>query len=239
MKYVAVEVSAVQRALHPEFVDSVAVFPDRTIQGVVLANELLDNLPFKLFVYDGEWMEAFVGLGEDGKFFEVLRVVDVIPEVLPKSAPLGSRAPVQVAASRFLLNVSQKLSRGRVLVFDYCSESTSKIAITPWREWLRTYKNHERGVHYLLEPGTQDITTQVMIDQLMKAVPVSSVIQQSEWLHEWGIDELVSEGNEYWEKHKSAPDLATMKMRSRANEAQALTSQDGLGAFWAIVLKIQ
>jgi SAM-dependent MidA family methyltransferase len=236
LKYVAVEVSEAQRALHPDFVDSVEQFPDRTIQGVVLANELLDNLPFKLFVFDGEWMEAFVGLGDDGKFVEVLRAVDVIPAILPKSAPLGSRAPIQTTASQWLLNVSQKLSRGRVLVFDYCSESTSEIAVTPWREWLRTYKDHDRGVHYLIEPGTQDITTQVMIDQLMEVVPELSVSHQSEWLLNLGIDELVSEGSSYWEQHKSAPDIAAMKMRSRLNEAQALTDRDGLGSFSVLEL---
>ena len=231
MKYVAVEISAAQRALHPSFVESVDVFPDRIIQGLVLANELLDNLPFKLFVFDGEWMEAFVGLGDGGKFVEVLRTVDDIPEVLPKTAPLGSRAPIQAAASQWLLNMSQKLSRGSVLVFDYCSESTNEIARTPWREWLRTYKDHERGVHYLIEPGSQDITTQVMIDQLMMTVPDLSVTQQSEWLLTWGIDELVSEGSKYWEEHKSAPDVAAMKMRSRKNESFALTTRDGLGSF--------
>ena len=238
LKYVAVEISAAQRALHPDFVESAEQFPDRTIQGVVLANELLDNLPFKLFVYDSKWMEAFVGLGGDGKFVEVLRNVDNIPEVLPPTAPLGSRAPIQTAASQWLLNVSQKLSSGRVLVFDYCSESTSEIAFTPWREWLRTYKGHERGVHYLVEPGSQDITTQVMIEQLMKVVPSLSVANQSEWLNSNGIGELVSEGMEHWEAHKSSPDIAAMKMRSRVNEAQALTSQDGLGAFSVLELEL-
>ena len=236
LKYVAVEISEAQRALHPDFVESAEQFPDRTIQGVVLANELLDNLPFKLFVYDSKWMEAFVGLGGDGKFVEVLRNVDNIPEVLPPTAPLGSRAPIQTAASQWLLNVSQKLSSGRVLVFDYCSESTSEIAFTPWREWLRTYKGHERGVHYLLEPGTQDITTQVMIDQLMEVVPGLSVTQQSEWLRRWGIGELVSEGNEYWEDHKTTPDIAAIKMRSRTNEVNILSDVAGLGAF--LVLEV-
>ena len=236
LKYVAVEISEAQRALHPNFVESVEQFPGRTIQGVILANELLDNLPFKLFVYDGSWKEAFVALDNGGKFVEVLRNVDNIPEVLPLTAPLGSRAPIQVAASQWMLNVSQKLSRGRVLVFDYCSESTSEIAITPWREWLRTYKTHERGLHYLLEPGTQDITTQVMVDQLMKTVPGLSVTLQSDWLRRWGIDDLVSEGTQYWDKHKSSPDVAALKMRSRANESLALTSQDGLGAFSVLEL---
>jgi hypothetical protein len=66
-----------------------------------------------------------------------------------------------------------------------------------------------------------------------------SVAKQSEWLNSYGIGELVSEGMEYWEAHKSAPDIHAMKMRSRSNEAQALTSHDGLGAFWAIALDVQ
>jgi SAM-dependent MidA family methyltransferase len=231
LKYVAVEISEAQRALHPDYVESMADFPDREIHGVVLANELLDNLPFKLFVYDGMWKEAFVALGDGGKFVEVLRHVDEVPEVLPKTAPLGSRAPIQTAASQWLLNVSQKLSRGRVLVFDYCSESTSEIAVTPWREWLRTYKNHERGLHYLLEPGTQDITTQVMIDQLTSKNPGLLVTSQYEWLKNRGIDELVDEGNKYWDEHKSAPDIAAMKMRSRNTENEILKTLSQKGKF--------
>ena len=237
LKYVAVEISAAQRALHPDFVESMADFPDREINGVVLANELLDNLPFKLFVYDGTWKEAFVALGDNGKFVEVLRHVDEVPEVLPKTATLGSRAPIQTAAARWLLDVSKTMRNGKVLVFDYCSESTSEIAVTPWREWLRTYKEHERGVHYLLDPGSQDITTQVMIDQLKKTVPGLSVTLQSDWLRKWGIDDLVSEGTQYWDKHKSAPDIAAMKMRSREVEVQALKSMSISGSFKTIEIR--
>ena len=231
MKYVAVEISESQRAMHPDFVESVESFPDRSIQGVVLANELLDNLPFKLFVYDGAWKEAFVALGDGGKFIEVLRYVDEVPEVLPKSAPLGSRAPIQVAASQWMLNATKKLSRGKVLVFDYCSESTREIAVSPWREWLRTYKDHERGLHYLLDPGNQDITSQVMVDQLMVAVQELAVSKQSDWLQYWGIQDLVDEGAKYWDRHKSSPDIAALKMRSRKVEAQVLTESNELGSF--------
>jgi SAM-dependent MidA family methyltransferase len=231
LKYVAVEISAAQRALHPDYVESMADFPDREINGVVLANELLDNLPFKLFVYDGTWKEAFVALGDNGKFVEVLRQVDEVPEVLPETAPLGSRAPIQTAATQWMLNVSQKLSRGRFLVFDYCSESTSEIAVTPWREWLRTYRSHEHGVHYLLEPGSQDITAQVMIDQLKAAVPQLSACKQSDWLQTWGINGLVDQGVKYWEEHKSTPNIQAIKMRSRAAEHDALTALNGLGNF--------
>ena len=231
MKYVAVEISESQRAMHPDFVESVESFPDRSIHGVVLANELLDNLPFKLFVYDGAWKEAFVATGDGGKFVEVLRQVDKVPEVLPKSAPLGSRAPIQVAASQWMCDVTQKLSSGKVLIFDYCSESTSEIAVSPWREWLRTYKDHERGVHYLLDPGSQDITSQVMVDQLMVVAPELTVSKQSDWLQQWGIQDLVDEGSKYWERHKSSPDIYALKMLSRQSEVTTLLSGKGLGGF--------
>jgi SAM-dependent MidA family methyltransferase len=121
LKYVAVEVSEAQREIHPDFVESVEAFPPREITGVVLANELLDNLPFKLFVFDGTWKEAFVALGDGSKFVEVLHDVADIPSVLPKTASLGARAPIQTAARDWLTMVSTRLGRGRILIFDYCS----------------------------------------------------------------------------------------------------------------------
>jgi hypothetical protein len=75
-----------------------------------------------------------------------------------------------------------------------------------------------------------------MIDQLLSVIPGLSKRSQAEWLQTWGISELVSEGNRYWEVHKSSPDIAALKMRSRANEALALTSLDGLGAFSVLEL---
>jgi len=231
MHYVAVEISASQRALHPHGVESRETMPDGPITGVVLANELLDNLPFRLFVFDGSWMEAFVSQASGGQFVEVLRTPDEIPSCLPLTAPLGSRAPIQDAAASWVHDSLAKISIGRLLLFDYCSDSTSEIALTPWREWLRTYRDQGRGTHYLSDPGSQDITTQVMLDQLPSGFFAAN---QADFLQKWGIDELVREGSDYWESMKSTPDVAAMKMRSRIAEAKSLIDQTGLGAFTAL-----
>ncbi len=228
MQYVAVELSASQRALHPQGVESRETMPDGPINGVILANELLDNLPFRLFVFDGSWMEAFVSQAAGGQFVEVLRTPDVVPSCLPQTAPLGSRAPIQDAASSWVHDSLAKISNGRLLLFDYCSTSTAEIVLTPWREWLRTYRDQGRGSHYLTEPGIQDITAQVMIDQLPAGFTSST---QAEFLMQWGINDLVREGSDYWESMKTAPDVAAMKMRSRASESKSLTDQSGLGMF--------
>jgi len=236
LHYIAVEISASQRALHPQGVESRETMPDGPITGVILANELLDNLPFRLFVFDGSWMEAFVSQASEGQFVEVLRTPDEIPSCLPLTAPLGSRAPIQDAATSWVHDSLAKISNGRLLLFDYCSDSTSEIALTPWREWLRTYRDQDRGTHYLTDPGSQDITSQVMLDQLPSEAITST---QADFLTQWGIDELVHEGTAYWENMKHAPDVAAIKMRSRSNETKALTDSSGLGSFdyviWAVI----
>jgi SAM-dependent MidA family methyltransferase len=106
-----------------------------------------------------------------------------------------------------------------------------EAAVMPWREWLRTYAGHEKGSHYLRNAGMQDITTQVMIDQLASVSVPHAVRTQAQFLQLWGIEELVEEGRAAWRAAAAAPTLAAMKMRSRISEAEALTDATGLGAF--------
>jgi SAM-dependent MidA family methyltransferase len=173
-------------------------------------------------------MEAYVSQASGGQFIEVLRAPDVVPSCLPQTAPHGSRAQIQDAAALWVRDCLSKISNGRLLLFDYCSASTVDISLTPWREWLRTYRDQSRGTHYLSDPGSQDITTQVMLDQLPAGF---TSLTQADFLERWGINELVNEGNAYWENLRHAPDIAAIKMRSRSTEAKLLTDQASLGVF--------
>ena len=64
--------------------------PDGPFDGVIIANELLDNLPFRLAVFDDGWREAFVVELPDGRLVEQL------------SAPLrpGAVGPADGRAAR-------------------------------------------------------------------------------------------------------------------------------------------
>ena len=117
---------------------------------------------------------------------------------------------------------------GSVLALDYARPSTAALVGRPWREWLRTYRGHERGGHYLTDPGGQDITTDVPLDQLPTPDVVST---QADWLRRNGLDDLVDDGDRAWQAAASRPDLAALTMRSRRREAEALTDPAGLGAF--------
>ena len=231
-RYVAVEVSDSQRALHPDTVVSTPDMPTQVPHGVVIANELIDNLPFDLWVFDNGWRMAHV-VAVDGGFAEILVSADV-PGCLPARAPHGSRAPVHTAATAWLSRVLGSVSTGSVLVLDYCSSTTAEVASMPWREWLRTYAQQQRGSHYLRNPGTQDITSQVCIDQLAAVREPDAVRTQSQFLQLWGIDELVEEGRTKWAESAAAPTLEAIKMRSRVTEAEALLDPAGLGNFMVL-----
>ena len=131
MRYVAVEVSQVQRALHPAGVESRADMPSEPFVGVIIANELLDNLPFRLFVFDGGWREAFAS--NDGeRFVERLVNISDVPACLPTLATHGARVAVHDAAIRWVGDALSLLQAGRLVVFDYCTSSTG-MAGRPWR----------------------------------------------------------------------------------------------------------
>jgi SAM-dependent MidA family methyltransferase len=230
-RYVAVEVSAAQRAQHPDGVVSRAQMPKTPFRGVVIANELLDNLPFRLAVYDGGWREAMVSVASTGALSETL--VSAPPDWawLPSSAPHGARVPVQQAAAEWVRDARSLLVEGTVLAIDYCTGRTTELAQLPWREWLRTYRGHERGAHYLRDVGAQDITAQVCLDQLPEP---TSVRTQAQFLQRWGIDELVAEGRAAWAAAAGAPNLAALRMRSRIREAESLLEPAGLGGFLAL-----
>ncbi|MET0146191.1 MAG: SAM-dependent methyltransferase [Ilumatobacteraceae bacterium] len=229
LRYVAVEVGAAQRERHPDGVESRSDMPDGPFHGVVLANELLDNLPFRLAVYDGGWRESYVVDAGDGTFGEILPVpLEPLPPWLPGRAAHGARAPIQESASGWLAAALASLRAGRVVVIDYCRARTAEMAATPWRTWLRTYRGHERGGSYLAVPGDQDVTVDVAVDQLPEPDAVRS---QAQFLQRHGIDELVAEGRAAWRAAAATPDLAALAMRSRVRDADALLDPGGLGGF--------
>ncbi|MGI9645186.1 MAG: SAM-dependent methyltransferase [Ilumatobacteraceae bacterium] len=228
LRYVAVEVSDVQRAAHPPEVVSVSALPDVPFDGVVIANELLDNLPFRLAVFDDGWREAYVDVDGD-RFVELLSVpIDPLPAVLPGDATLGARVPLVERAAAFVAEARSLVRAGTVLVVDYGVARTAELALRPWREWLRTYRSNERGEHYLSLAGAQDVTVEVPFDQL---AATDAVRTQSQFLQLHGIGELVEEGRAVWREQAARPGLEAMRMRSRVSESEALLDPHGLGAF--------
>ena len=198
---------------------SAGELPAERFVGVVLANELLDNLPFGLMeMTDSGWAEVRVG-ERDGRLVESL-----VPCEHDLAAPVGARVPVQRAARRWVEDAVAHLHRGRVVAIDY-GDTTDSLASRPWEEWLRTYRGHSRGGHPLDRPGEQDITCEVAVDQL----PTPTMVRtQAEFLNAHGLEAMLAR---YRDASGPGTTLEELKARSRVSEGAALADPAGLGAF--------
>ena len=214
---------------------SLAELPAGPLTGVVLANELLDNLAFALLERGhGGWWEVRVGEGGGGALAEVL--VPAAPaaageaERLAPGAEPGARVPLQHQAREWLRQALALLARGRVVGIDYAA-TTAELAAEPWERWLRTFRAHGPGGHPLDRPGDQDVTCVVCADQLARVRVPAGDRTQGEFLAASGLEELVAEARASWRAAAARPDLAALRARSRVDEAAALIDRAGLGAF--------
>jgi SAM-dependent MidA family methyltransferase len=201
------------------------------VTGMVIANELLDNLPFRLLQRRGDvWDEVLVAL-DDGHLVELL--VEAPPDDIADAdrfapdAPEGARVPLQHDACAWVVRAHETLVRGRIVLIDY-ADVTSSLATRAWTVWVRPSRGPARGGGPLDDPGTQDITCEVAVDQLRAPTADRA---QAEWLRANGVDELAAAARAEWEARAHIGDLEAVKARSRAGEAVALTDPTGLGAF--------
>jgi SAM-dependent MidA family methyltransferase len=208
--------------------------------GVVIANELLDNLPFRIVERAGDaWREVRVG-SEDGGFGEV--IVPASPEVAAAAdevaadvtVPDRARLPVPTATVDWLAECGHVLRRGYLVVVDY-ADAAGSLAARPQHDWLRTYRVHERGGSPLDAPGSQDITTTVPVEHLVTharraGFRLVEETTQAAWLASLGIDDLVDDARGLWRERAAIGDLEALAARSRVSEAAALTDPSGLGA---------
>ncbi len=219
--------------------------PGVALDGVILANELLDNLPFDVVQRTSRgWDEVRVGASAEGDLVEVLvpaaaELVAALGPVDP-ALPAGTRLPVQRAAHEWLAAAAQRLRRGFIVLVDYCA-STEELSERDGG-WLRTYRGHQRGSAPLQDPGEQDVTADVALGPLLHAADraglhLVEIHSQADWLRAHGIDELVAEGAAIWRERAHLGDLAALAGRSRGTEAAALTDAAGLGAHRVLVFR--
>ena len=215
---------------------SLSELPAAPLAGVVLANELLDNLPFNLLERTAAgWCEVRVGEVETGGgLAEILTPaapsLRALAAELAPDAQTGARIPVQSRAAWWVRDALRLLRRGRIVVIDYAT-TTPALASRSQEEWLRTYRAGGPGEGPLARPGAQDVTCDVCIDQLARVQPPASDRSQADFLTAHGLDEIVDRARQDWRAGAAAGGLDAIRARSRVDEAAALTDPSGLGAF--------
>jgi len=247
LRWWATEISPGQRRLHPthDLLRSVGSLSEAVTaqdsggggsrRGLVLANELLDNLPFDVVerTVDG-WSMVVVVADPSGPGFATslgpLRR-DAIAELagLAPDAEPGQRLPWQPRARGWLEAALAAVPEGRVVVIDYGATTSDLLARGDG--WLRTHTGHRSRCRWIDEPGHLDITADVDLEQLQLYHRADVVVSQAEFLRSHGIDDLVAEGRRIWEERASVGDLVALEARSRVREAEALCDLAGMGSF--------
>jgi SAM-dependent MidA family methyltransferase len=231
-------------------VTALSELPAGRLRGVVVANELLDNLPFRIVerAAGGTWLEVRVGeapSAASSPFAEVVLPADesltseVDGMVSDRSIRAGARLPVPTGMDEWLRSCSTMLRRGAVILVDYV-EPVEELARRGPEGWLRTYRAHARVGSPLEDPGDLDITGDVPLEALRRSAlrvgfTLAEETTQNAWLRSLGAAELVEEARAAWHG-RSTTDLPALAARSRVTEADALLDPAGLGAHRVVVL---
>lgn len=236
----AVEASLAARAALSELVPVSHELPDR-IRGVVIANELVDNLPFALAQrVDSGWRERWVGLVADQlTFVDADPRPSVVDWLDSYAGPVidGDWVEVQLAAGEWLSQVLDRLEIGSVLVFDY---GDTAEGLLPRRKdgTLRTYRAHHLGPHPLDEPGETDITADVNFTALIDLAPEARLMRQDEFLRDLGLrDRLGDLRRQELEAARSGDEMERLRIRTLKTEAETLLHPRGLGDFRVLIYR--
>ena len=218
--------------------------------GVVFANELADNLPFRIVERTAEgWNEIRVAVAEATSSAPAFSEIAFPAEeglatladrlVEGHDVSVGARLPVPTALSEWFRSAAGLLRRGVIAIIDYAAP-IEELGSRGQAGWLRTYQGQRRGGSPLDIPGCQDITADVPVEAIRRAaaaagLSVLSETTQAEWLRSLGLEEMVEEARAAWHG-RSVNDLAALAARSRVHEADALLDPAGLGAHRVTIL---
>ena len=172
----------------------------RPVDGVVIANEVLDALPtHRVVAADGELLERFVG-SRDGAFVEV----DGAPSTPRLAARLategialadGQEAEICLALDPWVADVAAGLRRGLVLLVDYGYPAVELYDPLRRHEGtLRAYLQHRVHDDPFIHVGRQDLTAHVDVTAVERAATAAGLAHlgtttQSAYLVGLGIEE--------------------------------------------------
>lgn len=216
---------------------SIADLPS-PIRGVVIANELVDNLPTALSQLTASgWRERWVGT-ENGKFVFIdapmrPQVADWVDR-FAGPVDVGGWVECQLAAIAWLEKLLARVSAGALLIIDY-GEIAENLAHRRSEGTLRTYRAHHLGPHPLDEPGATDITSDVNFSALLATCQEAGweceLMRQDDFLELWGLRDRLRELRRQELEAAGADEEYRLDLRSQRTAGQTLLHERGLGDF--------
>ena len=157
-------------------------FKDKSINGIVIANEVLDAFPVERIQYSGEHLyQQSVAFNE--KLGELFLCKNNLNENLrsrinylknqfginipPEHAPEGWTTELHMHHSEWLKQIYKKVNIGILLIIDYAIESKKYYSSKKHDGTLLAYKNQKAINDFLFSPGDCDLTCHICSDILI------------------------------------------------------------------------
>jgi SAM-dependent MidA family methyltransferase len=221
--------------------------PERPVEGLILANEVLDALPCKRFIMRAgrahelgvglegsqfRWREARAGAGPTvgagtsaaaGPTAGASPLEELI-STLPVALPDGYRSELCTRIEPWIAGVSQHLKRGMLLLFDYGLPRAHYYHPQRGDGTLRCYFKHRAHDDPFVNIAVQDITAWVDFTRVAEAgltadLEVSGFATQSAFLLGTGIEELAAQATNATEQARLAGEARRLLLPGEMGEA--------------------
>ncbi len=216
---------------------SVRAACDDGFTGVVLANELLDAMPFhRIQKIRGKVHELRIGL-ENGWFSESAGRLSPEARLLEDDFEhLGEGQVIEAspATAQWVEDLGNQLERGYVIIVDYGYERDLLHDANRFpRGTLKTYRRHVVEEEPLVHIGNQDITAHVNFSVVADAATnagfdLAGITTLAEFCAGLGIDRILMQA-------QTEAESPTMYLAAR-NAAMELLDPGGLGRFRVAIL---
>ena len=186
---------------------------DRSLNGVLLANEVLDALPVERIInLKGKLYRQGVSIDkESGRLFsKEIAITNKLRESIafaqeklginipPRNAPEGWTTEWHVDNKSWLKGVYKKINNGILLVIDYAKEAKRYYSLSNSNGTLISYKNQKIVENIFESPGNCDLTSHVCVESLIYdsetlGFETIGIVKQGEALLSLGLAERLFE----------------------------------------------
>ncbi|MDJ0791957.1 MAG: SAM-dependent methyltransferase [Acidimicrobiia bacterium] len=234
--------SIAERALGATILSNVDEIP--SADAVIVANELIDNLPARLVERDGDsWREVRIDL-HDGRLSLSTTTAD--PDLsawcdrMLGRTPDGSLLAAQTQVPAWIVELARRFATVQIALIDYGGD-TETLARHRRSDVVRSFRRHVSVDDPLRDPGRADITvdvnTDVVIAGAAEAGLTVEVIDQRSWLRSLGADrELEQLVAEEHARARQGDTMGQLEIRSEAVGLRTLMDPHGFGAFQVMLL---
>jgi len=206
--------------------------PERPVRGVILANEVLDALPFTRIELRGGVLHELGVAVEDGTFVErerspsaaLAQAWSSLAGELPRPLPEDYRSEVCLRIEPWVAGVGACLESGLFLLFDYGLPRAHYYHPERVEGTLRCHFKQRAHSDPFVNVGVQDITAWVDFTRVAEAAVASNLevlgfVTQSAFLLATGIEALAAQSGSILERVQRAGEARRLLLPGEMGEA--------------------